>query len=51
MEWLLLTVKLFGKEMQHLIFFAHVHDRIVLAMLTRNEKHCNRFRSSMSLTC
>jgi len=51
MSWPLLN--LFGKEMQHIIFYAHVRLFILVvpAVLTKNERHCSRFRNSMSLAC
>jgi len=36
--------------MQHIAFYAHVHV-CSLAILTRNESHCSRFRKSISLAC
>jgi len=52
MGWPLLNENRLAKEMQHIIiFYAHVHAPVVPALLTRNERHCSRFRNSMSSVC
>jgi len=41
-----------AKEMQHIIFYVHVHAcYVVPAILTRNKRHCSRFRNSVSWSC